>query len=244
MKISWNWLREWLPTKLTATETAALLTDIGLEVESTTPFESIKGSLAGLIVAEVVKVDKHPDADRLKITLVNTGNGNPVQVVCGAPNVAVGQRVIYAPVGTTIYPTNKESITIKKAKIRGIESEGMLCAEDEIGLGYAHEGLYILPKEYTIGTALHNYIPVYSDVIFEIGLTANHADAFSHYGIARELQAALQVREIEKLNLDKSELEKTVKSTGFSYAYPNDIRTLKVGYFQKLFETDSGKVMP
>lgn len=211
MKISWNWLREWLPTKQSVSETAALLTDIGLEVESVTPYESIRGSLAGLIVAEVMHVEKHPDADRLMVTRVNTGSGNPVQVVCGAPNVAVGQKVIFAPVGTTIFPMNNDPITIKKTKIRGVESEGMLCAEDEIGLGHSHDGLYILPNDYTVGTALKDFIPIYSDTIFEIGLTANHADAFSHYGVAREVQAALHIREIEKVNLDKSELQRKIE---------------------------------
>lgn len=201
MTISWNWLKQWLPATIPVNQAAEILTDIGLEVESVTPYESVKGSLNGLLVAHVVSVEKHPDADRLKITQVDFGGESPVQVVCGAPNVAAGQKVIFAPVGTTLYPVNGESIIIRKAKIRGVESEGMLCAEDEIGLGKSHDGLYILHESATIGSAVAQYFNLYSDTIFEIGLTANHADAFSHYGVARELRAALQVRNIETLQL-------------------------------------------
>ncbi|MFI5172923.1 MAG: phenylalanine--tRNA ligase subunit beta [Chitinophagales bacterium] len=197
MKISWKWLNEILPVTINANQAAELLTDIGLEVESVYAYESIKGGLEGLIAGEVMSVVKHPDADKLKITEVNIGNGELLKIVCGAPNVAVGQKVIVAKTGTTIHPIKGEPFTIKKAKIRGEESNGMLCADDEIGLGESHEGLHILPDATIAGNSIKEIFDIYSDTIIEIGLTANHADANSHFGTARELRAGLISREIE-----------------------------------------------
>ena len=211
MKVSLNWLREWLPVQSGSAEIAALLTDIGLETESVSVYESIKGGLKGLIVGEVVDVQKHPDADKLKLTQVNIGNGELLGIVCGAPNVEKGQKVIVAQAGTTIYPLKGDPFTIRKAKIRGVESNGMLCAEDEIGLGESHEGLLILPDSAAPGTNADTYISVYRDEIIEIGLTANHADANSVYGVARELEAAMHCRGIEQ-----TELKKIIPDTSFT----------------------------
>lgn len=196
MKISWNWLKELLPLNMTADEAAALLTDIGLEVEGVYPYSNIEGGLAGLVAGEVIACEKHPDADKLKVTQVNIGTDSLLNIVCGAPNVAVGQKVIVATNGTTIYPIKGDAFTIKKAKIRGIESNGMLCAEDEIGIGEGHDGILILPENTIPGTAISTLFEVYNDTIIEIGLTANHADANSHIGTARELRAALISRGI------------------------------------------------
>ncbi|MBP9796392.1 MAG: phenylalanine--tRNA ligase subunit beta, partial [Chitinophagales bacterium] len=197
MKISWNWLQEILPVKMSAEKAAELLTDIGLEVEGVYAFESVKGGLEGLVAGEVITCEKHPDADKLKVTTVNTGSGEILPIVCGAPNVAAGQKVIVALPGTTIHPIKGDAFTIKKAKIRGVESNGMLCAEDEIGLGEGHDGLFILPSDTVVGTEIKKLFNIYSDTIIEIGLTANHADANSHFGTARELRAALISRGIE-----------------------------------------------
>lgn len=202
MKISWNWLREFIATELPVNKVAEILTDIGLEVEAVYPYESVKGGLNGLIVGETVEVFKHPDADKLKITKVNIGTGDLLNIVCGAPNVEAHQKVIVAIIGTTVYPVTGEPVIIKKAKIRGIESEGMLCADDEIGLGESHDGLHILPADAVVGTTVKDLFDVYSDTIIEIGLTANHADANSHFGVARELTAALRSRRIEKAELN------------------------------------------
>jgi len=161
MVISYNWLCEYLPFGQAGIpegqipdpeKMGKILTSIGLEVESLSAYESIPGSLAGLVIGEVVECEKHPDADKLKLTKVSTGDGNLYQVVCGAGNVAAGQKVVFAPVGATIYPVSGEPITLKKAKIRGMESQGMICAEDEIGLGTSHDGIIVLPDECVIGT--------------------------------------------------------------------------------------------
>lgn len=183
-------------------QAAVLLTDIGLEVESVYTYESVKGGLEGLITGEVITCEKHPDADKLKITEVNTGSGELWKIVCGAPNVAAGQKVVVALPGTTVYPVKGEPFTIKKAKIRGAESNGMLCAEDEIGLGESHAGLLVLPNDTPVGIPVKDLFDIYSDSIIEIGLTANHADANSHLGTARELRAALISRGIVNMDLE------------------------------------------
>lgn len=194
MKISWNWLNELLPMPIPAEEASILLTDIGLEVEGVYPYESIKGGMQGLIVGQVMTCEKHPDADKLKVTQVDIGQGELLTIVCGAPNVAAGQKVIVATVGTTVYPVQGEPFMIKKAKIRGQESNGMLCAEDEIGLGESHAGLLILPDDTPLGKPVAALFDIYTDKVIEIGLTANHADANSHFGTARELRAAYLIR--------------------------------------------------
>ena len=202
MRISWNWLKELLPASVSVDQAAELLTDIGLEVESVEVWRSVKGGLEGLVTGEVLAVSPHPDADRLQVTQVSIGEEAPLQIVCGAPNVAKGQKVVVATVGTTIHPVSGEAFTIRKAKIRGVSSEGMLCAEDEIGLGDGHDGILVLPAATQVGIALTEIIPVLEDHLLEIGLTANHADAFSHYGVARELSAALAVRSMGTIHPD------------------------------------------
>jgi phenylalanyl-tRNA synthetase beta chain len=191
MIISYNWLSEYLPVKVDTEKLSRILTAIGLEVESLHPYESIKGGLQGLVTGEVLTCEKHPDADKLKITTVNVGAAEPLQIVCGAANVAAGQKVIVATINTTIHPTNGESFTIKKAKIRGVESQGMICAEDEIGLGSSHEGIMVLPEDTPAGKNVSELFDSYSDFIYEIGLTPNRMDAMSHLGVARDVCAYL-----------------------------------------------------
>lgn len=190
MIISYNWLSEYLPTKIEPERLSKILTSIGLEVESLHKYETIKGGLQGLITAEIVACEKHPDADKLQITKVNTGT-EVLQVVCGAPNAAIGQKVILATVGSTIYPSTGEPITLKKAKIRGAESNGMLCAEDEIGVGKSHEGILVLPADTPVGQPAASLFESYDDYIFEIGLTPNRMDAMSHLGVAKDVCAYL-----------------------------------------------------
>ncbi|MGN7820092.1 phenylalanine--tRNA ligase subunit beta [Chitinophaga sp. 22536] len=191
MTISYNWLCEYLPVKPTPEELSTILTRIGLEVESLEKFEAVKGSLAGLVVGEVLTAEKHPNADKLKLTTVNTGNGEPLHIVCGAPNVAVGQKVVVAPIGTTIYPLDGEPLTMKKAKIRGEESQGMICAEDEIGLGNSHAGIMVLDASLQPGTPAADIFKPVQDWIYEIGLTPNRMDAMSHIGVAKDVCAFL-----------------------------------------------------
>ncbi len=198
MIISYNWLCEYLPNgqanlpeKPEPEKLSKILTSIGLEVESLEKYESIKGGLQGLIIGEVEACEKHPDAAKLKLTKVNIGTPEPLQIVCGAPNVAVGQKVVVATIGTTIYPLSGDPMTMKKAKIRGMESQGMICAEDEIGLGQSHAGIIILPAETKVGIAAAEYFHPYEDFIFEIGLTPNRIDAMSHLGVARDVCAWL-----------------------------------------------------
>ena len=188
MIISYNWLSEYLPVKMEPEKLSIILTAIGLEVENLHKFETIKGGLKGLVTAEIVACEKHPDADKLKITKVNTGT-DVLQVVCGAPNAAVGQKVILAKAGTTIYPLNGEPLTLKKVKIRGAESNGMICAEDEIGLGKGHEGILVLPPQTIVGIPAADIFDLQEDFIFEIGLTPNRIDAMSHLGVARDICA-------------------------------------------------------
>jgi phenylalanyl-tRNA synthetase beta chain len=191
MTISYNWLSEYLPEKTEPERLSKILTSIGLEVESLDAYESIKGSLKGLVIGEVLECVQHPNADKLKLTKVNIGAGSALQIVCGAPNVAAGQKVIVATVGTTIYPVSGEPLTMKVAKIRGEESNGMICAEDEIGIGKSHAGIIILPNDVKVGTPAEEYFKPYSDFIFEIGLTPNRMDAMSHYGVAKDVCAYL-----------------------------------------------------
>lgn len=193
MKISYNWLRDYLETSLSIEELTHLLTDIGLEVEAVETFESLRGGLKGVVTGEVVTCERHPNADKLSVTTVNVGGPELLNIVCGAPNVAAGQKVVVATVGTVIHKGD-ESFEIKKAKIRGELSEGMICAEDELGIGDSHEGIMVLPDEVKPGTPAAEYFGVTTDVVFEIGLTPNRADAASHLGTARDLAAALTAR--------------------------------------------------
>jgi phenylalanyl-tRNA synthetase beta chain len=167
-----------------------ILTSVGLEVEKMEAFEEVKGGLRGLMLGEVLEAEQHPNADKLKVTKVTLG-GDPLQIVCGAPNVAKGQKVVVATVGTTIYPTTGDPLTMKVAKIRGVESHGMICAEDEIGLGTSHAGILVLPDDAKVGTTATEYFKPFSDVVYEIGLTPNRMDAMSHWGVARDVCAYL-----------------------------------------------------
>lgn len=191
MTISYNWLHEYLPVTIEPERLSKILTAVGLEVESLERYESMKGGLQGLVIGEVLTREKHPNADKLSVTTVNIGSGDALQIVCGAPNVAAGQKVIVATVGTTIYPKNGDPLTMKVAKIRGVESHGMICAEDEIGLSDHHEGILVLPAEVKVGTAAASYFKPYTDWVFEIGLTPNRMDAMSHLGVARDVTAYL-----------------------------------------------------
>ena len=191
MKISYNWLKQFIKIDWSAEKTSELLTDLGLEVEGLETFQSIKGGLKGIKVGHVLTCEQHPNADRLKITTIDIGDKLPLNIVCGAPNVDKGQKVAVATVGTTLYTAEGEAWTIKKGKIRGEESHGMLCAEDELGLGKSHDGIMILDSSLEIGASLANHYNVEEDLVFEIGLTPNRADAMSHFGTARDLMAGI-----------------------------------------------------
>lgn len=181
-----------------AQKTGELLTDLGLEVEGISQFESVKGGLKGIVVGHVLTCEKHPNADRLKLTTVDVGQEAPLQIVCGAPNVAAGQKVPVATIGTTLYTKEGEAWVIKKGKIRGEASQGMICAEDEIGVGESHAGIMVLNEELVPGTACSQVFEIENDEVFEIGLTPNRADAMSHFGVARDLKAGLEQKEIQK----------------------------------------------
>ena len=190
MNISYNWLKEYVNFDLTPDETAAALTSIGLETGGVEEVQTIKGGLEGLVIGEVLTCEEHPNSDHLHITTVNLGDGEPVQIVCGAPNVAAGQKVVVATLGTKLYDGD-ECFTIKKSKIRGVESTGMICAEDEIGIGTDHAGIIVLPAEAVPGTLAKDYYNIKSDYVLEVDITPNRADACSHYGVARDLYAYL-----------------------------------------------------
>ncbi len=198
MKISYNWLKQFLQVDWDAQKTGELLTDLGLEVEGISQFESVKGGLKGIVVGQVLTCEKHPNADKLKLTTVDIGQEAPLQIVCGAPNVAAGQKVPVATVGTTLYTPEGEAWVIKKGKIRGEVSEGMICAEDEIGIGESHDGIMVLNEELIPGTPCSKVFDIENDEVFEIGLTPNRADAMSHFGVARDLKAGLEQKEIQK----------------------------------------------
>jgi phenylalanyl-tRNA synthetase beta chain len=192
MRISYNWIKQFIKTDLKSEEIADILTDLGLEVEGVDAFESLKGGLQGVVVGHVLTCEKHPDADKLKITTVDLGDGNaPVQIVCGAPNVAAGQKVPVATIGTKLFDKEGNAFEIKKGKIRGQESHGMICAEDELGLGESHDGIMILDAALQAGTLAAKVFDIETDEVFEIGLTPNRADAMSHMGVARDLRAGL-----------------------------------------------------
>ncbi|MGK4568461.1 phenylalanine--tRNA ligase subunit beta [Flavobacterium sp. 3HN19-14] len=191
MKISYNWLKQFIKIDWKSDETAALLTDLGLEVEAVEKYQSVKGGLEGIVVGHVLTCEQHPNADRLKVTTVDLGDGIPVQIVCGAANVAAGQKVPVATIGTTLYDKDGNAFQIKKGKIRDQESHGMICAEDEIGLGTSHDGILVLDEKLKPGTPVATVFNIENDEVFEIGLTPNRADAMSHMGVARDLRAGL-----------------------------------------------------
>ncbi|MEE1885122.1 phenylalanine--tRNA ligase subunit beta [Pedobacter flavus] len=222
MKISYNWLQQFFKSAdsnplLTKTpqEISLILTDIGLEVESLEKVQPIIGGLEGLIIGKVLTREQHPNADRLSVTTVDLGAGDPVQIVCGAPNVAAGQTVVVAPVGCTVYPLNGEPFKITKSKIRGEVSEGMICAEDEIGLGKSHDGIMVLPEDAVVGTLAKHFFKLNDDYLFEIGLTPNRSDAASHLGVARDLAAYFRTNitlpDLSAFKVDNTNLNIAVK---------------------------------
>jgi len=194
MKISYNWIKEYLKIDLEPSRVAEILTGIGLEIEGMEEWVSVKGGLKGVVIGEVLTCKKHPDADKLSVTTVNIGTAEPLNIVCGAPNVATGQKVPVATVGTVVFK-GEESLEIKKSKIRGELSEGMICAEDELGLGSSHEGIMVLDKDAIPGTPAASYFKIEKDFVFEIGLTPNRIDSGSHFGVARDLAAYLNINE-------------------------------------------------
>ncbi|HEU5167144.1 MAG TPA: phenylalanine--tRNA ligase subunit beta, partial [Chitinophagaceae bacterium] len=209
MTISYKWLSEYLPVTVEPERLARILTSIGLEVESFEKYEEVKGGLKGLVIGEVISTEKHPNADKLTLTKVSVGNGEPLQIVCGAPNVEAGQKVIVAKVGTTIYPLNNEPLTMKVAKIRNVESYGMICAEDEVGLGASHSGIMVLKEDAKVGLDAAEYFQPYEDWIYELGITPNRMDAMSHWGVAKDVCAYLN-------HHDKKDLKpKLPTSNGF-----------------------------
>lgn len=195
MTISYNWLCEYVPVTITPEKLAVILTSLGLEVESFEQVDAVKGGLKGLVIGQVLATEKHPNADRLRLTRVDTGAASPLQIVCGAPNVASGQKVVVAPVGATIYPYKGDPVTMKVATIRGVESHGMICAEDELGLSNDHNGIMVLPDDAKPGTPAAAYFKLQSDWTYEIGLTPNRMDAMSHLGVAKDVCAYLSVHE-------------------------------------------------
>ncbi len=217
MTISYNWLKQFINLPWDAEKTGNLLTDLGLEVEGIEDFSSVKGGLEGVVIGHVLECIPHPNADRLKVTKVDVGTGSPIQIVCGAPNVAVGQKVPVATVGTTLYDADEKPWQINKGKIRGEESEGMICAEDELGIGESHDGIMVLDTKLKPGTPVAKVLEIENDKVFEIGLTPNRSDAMSHWGVARDLKAGLFQQGISvKLN------------TPSTSSFRVDNRTLKV----------------
>lgn len=210
MTISYNWLKQYIDIPESAEEIGKVLTSTGLEVESVHKHESVKGGLAGLVIGQVITCAKHPNADKLSLTTVDVGGGKILPIVCGAPNVAAGQRVVVATPGTTVYPTKGEPFTIKNAKIRGEQSEGMICAEDEVGLGESHAGIMVLNTDVPNGTSAAEFFNIESDYIIEIGLTPNRADAASHVGVARDIKAAksraLKLPSVEAFRVESKKL--------------------------------------
>ena len=219
MNISYNWLKEYVNFDLTPDEVAAALTSIGLETGGVEAVQPIKGGLEGIVIGEVLTCEPHPNSDHMHVTTVNLGQGEPVQIVCGAPNVAAGQKVVVATLGTKLYD-GEECFTIKKSKLRGIESNGMICAEDEIGIGTGHDGIIVLPDDAVPGTPAKDYYNIKSDYVLEVDITPNRADACSHYGVARDLyayliqngrQATLTRPSVEGFKVDNHDMDITVE---------------------------------
>ena len=204
MNISYNWLKQYVDFDLSADELGAALTSVGLEVGSVEEIQSVKGGLQGLVVGRVITCDPHPNSDHMHVCTVDLGSGEPQQIVCGAPNVAAGQKVIVATLGTKLYDGD-DCITIKKSKLRGVESFGMICAEDEIGVGTSHDGIIVLPDDTPVGMSAADYYGIKSDWLIEVDITPNRADACSHYGVARDLYAWL-VRNGYKTSLHRADV--------------------------------------
>ncbi|MCO4291728.1 phenylalanine--tRNA ligase subunit beta [Solitalea sp. MAHUQ-68] len=215
MKISYSWLKQYINTELSPEEISKILTNTGLEVESLEKIQTIPGGLEGLVIGHVTFRDKHPNADKLSVTKVNVGGERELDIVCGAPNVAAGQKVVVATVGCTVHPSSGEPFEIKKAKIRGEVSEGMICAEDEIGLGESHAGIMVLPEDAPIGMPAREYFKIEDDYCFEIGLTPNRVDAASHIGVAKDIAAVLKSKvilpSVDNFAVDNKELSISVE---------------------------------
>ncbi|AFD05535.1 phenylalanine--tRNA ligase subunit beta [Solitalea canadensis] len=215
MKISYNWLKQYIQTELAPEEISKILTNTGLEVESLERIQTIPGGLEGLVIGYVTFRDKHPNADKLSVTKVNVGGERELDIVCGAPNVAAGQKVVVATVGCIVHPVSGEPFEIKKAKIRGEVSEGMICAEDEIGLGESHAGIMVLPEDAPIGMPAKEYFKIEDDYCFEIGLTPNRVDASSHIGVARDVAAVLKgavvIPSIDNFKVENNDLKISVE---------------------------------
>ena len=207
MKVSYNWLKNYLNFDLSPEEVSEILTDTGLEVEKLESFESVPGGLKGVVVGYISESVQHPNADKLKVTKVDVGTGEMLNIVCGAPNVAQGQKVFVATVGTTLMPEPDKPFKIKKAKIRGEESFGMICAEDELGIGESHDGIMVLPEDTPIGKAAADVLKVENDHVFEIGLTPNRTDAFGHFGVARDLAARLSLKSKVRATLPEVKID-------------------------------------
>lgn len=205
MNVSYNWLKRYINLDLPAEKVSETLTSIGLEVGSVEEVQSIKGGLEGLVIGEVLTCEEHPNSDHLHVTTVNVGQGEPLGIVCGAPNVAAGQKVVVATIGTILYDGD-DSFTIKPSKLRGVPSNGMLCAADEIGIGKDHDGIIVLPDNVEVGTLAKDYYNVESDTVFEVDITPNRIDAASHYGVARDLAAALSLKD-SNISLTKPSVE-------------------------------------
>ncbi len=201
MKIAYNWIKNYISTEHSAERLGEILTETGLEVEGIEKVETIKGGLEGVVIGHVLTKEKHPDADRLNVTTVDVGGPEILQIVCGAPNVEVGQKVVVATVGCTLYPDPNTPLQIKKSKIRGVESAGMICAEDELGIGHSHAGIMVLDPSAQIGMSARNFFNISDDYLLEIGLTPNRADAMGHIGVARDLKAYLNFHENANLSL-------------------------------------------
>lgn len=214
MKISFNWLKKYIDTEISVEEAGQILTDTGLEVESIEKIEAVKGGLEGVVIGKVLTCEKHPDADKLKVTSVDVGT-DTLQIVCGAPNVAAGQIVVVATVGCTLYPKPDEPFKIKAAKIRGVDSFGMLCAEDELGIGESHAGIMVLPDLLKIGSNVATYFDLEDDYQIEIGLTPNRADAMGHIGVARDLMAHLNFHKKQNLKISWPEINELNPTSNF-----------------------------
>ncbi len=195
MKVSYNWLKDYLESDLTAPEMAEILTSIGLEVDKLERIETIEGGLEGVVVGHVRTCEAHPDSDHLHLTTVDVGADDALQIVCGAANVAAGQKVLVATIGTELHPKGGEAFKIKKSKIRGVESHGMICAEDELGIGESHDGIMVLDASAVPGMPASEYLDIKGDWMIEIGLTPNRIDGGSHWGVARDLAAYLKARD-------------------------------------------------
>ncbi len=215
MNISYNWLKEYININVSPEKLAQILTSIGLEVGTVENIQTVKGGMEGLVIGEVLTCEKHENSDHLSVTTVNIGTGEPQQIVCGAPNVAAGQKVVVATLGTVLY-SGDESFTIKKSKIRGVESFGMICAEDEIGIGTSHAGIIVLPEDVEVGMPAKEYYGIKDDVLIEVDITPNRADAVSHYGVARDLSAYFALHD-ESVKLNKPTVDAfSVQNTNLS----------------------------